>query len=123
MKKQHKSLASLVLSTVAGISLISFLLPKLSLAQTTDVNPLEGLNSEQSSDPFSRTNEGNSFGVFDLIHRANLGSGPNVDNYSSQQNESLNTAAAEFRKKQRERLQVQQQSTPTNPVTTPQVAN
>lgn len=121
MKKQPKSLTSLVLSTVAGIS-VSLLLPQPSWAQTTNVNPLEDLNSEQNSDPFSRTNEGNSFGVFDLIHRANLGSGPNLDDYSSQQNESLNTAAAEFRKKQRERLQVQQQTTPTNPVTT-QVGN
>lgn len=122
MKKQPKSLTSLVLSTVAGIS-VSLLLPQPSWAQTTSVNPLEDLNSEQSSDQFSRTNEGNSFGVFDLIHRANLGSGPNIEDYSSQQNESLNTAAAEFRKKQRERLQVQQQATPTNPVITPQVAN
>lgn len=119
--KKHKLLTSLILSTVAGIS-ASLLLPQPSWAQvtTTDVNPLEDLNSEQSSDPFSRT--GSSFGVFDLIHRANLGSGPNPDEYSSQQNESLNTAAAEFRKKQQERLQVQQQATPTNPVPT-QVAN
>jgi hypothetical protein len=122
MKKQPKSFISLVLSTVAGISL-SLLLPQTSWAQTTSVNPLEDLNSEQSSDPFSRTNEANSFGLFDLIHRANLGSGPNVEEYSSQQDESLNTAAAEFRKKQQERLRVQQQATPINPVTTPQVAN
>lgn len=121
MKKQHNLLTSLVLSTVAGVS-VSLLLPQSIWAQTTDVNPLEGLTSEQSSDPFSRTNDGNSFGVFDLIHRANLGSGPNLEEYNSQQNESLNTAAAEFRRKQRERLQVQQQTTPTNPVT-PQVAN
>ena len=122
MRKQPKLLISLVLSTVAGIS-VSLLLPQPSWAQTTSVNPLEDLNSEQSSDPFSRTNEANSFGSFDLIHRANLGSGPNIEEYSSQQDESLNTAAAEFRKKQQERLRVQQQATPTNPVTTPQVAN
>jgi hypothetical protein len=122
MKKQPKSLTSLVLSTVAGIS-VSLLLPQPSWAQTTNVNPLEDLNSEQSSDPFSRTNEDNSFGIFDLIHRANLGSGRSIDDYTSEQDQSLNTAAAEFRKKQQERLRVQQQATPTNPVTTPQVAN
>ena len=122
MRKQPKSLISLVLSTVAGIS-VSLLLPQPRWAQTTSVNPLEDLNSEQSSDPFSRTNEDNSFGIFDLIHRANLGSGRSIDDYTSEQDQSLNTAAAEFRKKQQERLRVQQQATPTNPVTTPQVAN
>jgi hypothetical protein len=122
MKIQPKSLTSLVVGTVA-VSVMSLLLPQPNWAQTIGVDPLQDLNSEENGDPFSGNNEGNSYGVFDLIHRARLGSGPNLEDYNSDQNQKLNTAAAEFRKKQRERLQVQQQATPTNPVATPQLAN
>lgn len=121
MKISPKSLTNLVLGTVAGISLVSFLMPQLTWAQTTNVNPLQDLNPEQNQDPFSNSSEGNSFSMFDIIHRANLGS-INIDDYSAEQNESLNNAAAEFRKQQLQRMQ-QQQATPTNPVTTPQEAN
>lgn len=120
MKISPKSL-TLVIGTVAGISLVSLLMPQLSWAQTTNVNPLQDLNPEQNQDPFSSSSEGNSFSMFDIIHRANLGS-INIDDYSAAQNESLNNAAAEFRKKQLQRMQ-QQQATPINQVTTPQVAN
>lgn len=122
MTIQPKSLTSLVVGTVV-VSVMSLLLHQPNWAQTTDVNPLQDLNSEENSDPFSGNNGGNSFGIFDLIHRAKLGNGPNLDDYNSDQNQKLNTAAAEFRKKQQERFQVQQQATPTNPVATPQVAN
>lgn len=122
MKMSSKSLTRFVLGTVAGISLVSLLFPQLSWAQATDVSPLQDLNPEQNKDPFSRTSEGNSFSMFDLIHRANLGGSMSIDDYSAEQNESLNNAAAEFRKKQQQRMQ-QQQATPINPITTPQVAN
>lgn len=122
MKISPKSLTNLVLGTVAGISLASFLMPQLTWAQTTNVNPLQDLNPEQNQDPFSSSSEGNSFSMFDIIHRANLGGSLNIDDYNAAQNESLNNAAAEFRKKQLQRMQ-QQQATPINQVTTPQVAN
>lgn len=121
MKISPKSL-TLVLGTVAGISLVSLLMPQMSWAQTTNVNPLQDLNPEQNQDPFSSSSEGNSFSMFDIIHRANLGGSLNIDDYNTAQNESLNNAAAEFRKKQLQRMQ-QQQATPINQVTTPQVAN
>ena len=113
---------TLVLGTVAGISLVSLLMPQPTWAQTTNVNPLQDLNPEQNQDPFSSSSQGNSFSMFDIIHRANLGGSLNIDDYNAAQNESLNTAAAEFRKKQLQRMQ-QQQATPINQVTTPQVAN
>lgn len=122
MKISPKSLTNLVLGTVAGISLVSLLMPQQSWAQTTDVNPLQDLNPEQNQDPFSNSSEGDSFSMFNIIHRANLGGSLNIDDYNAAQNESLNNAAAEFRKKQLQRMQ-QQQATPINQVTTPQVAN
>lgn len=121
MKISPKSLTNLFLGTVAGISLASFLMPQITWAQTTDVNPLQDLNPEQNKDPFSNSSEGNSFSMFNIIHRANLGGSLNIDDYSAEQNESLNNAAAEFRKKQLQRMQ--QQATPINPVPTPQEAN
>lgn len=119
--KTTKRFTTLFISTVAGISVVSLLLPQISWAQTTtDVNPLEDTNpAEEGSDPFSSSGQGNSFGIFDLIHRANLGGDRNVEDFSLEQNQSLNDAAAQFRKKQLERLQ-QRQATPAA-VTTPNV--
>lgn len=117
--KTTKFFTSLFIGTVAGISVVSLLLPQISWAQT-DVNPLEDANpAEEGSDPFSSSGQGNSFGIFDLIHRANLGGDRNVEDFSLEQNQSLNDAAAQFRKKQLERLQ-QRQATPAT-VTTPNV--
>lgn len=111
---------SLVIGTVAGMGVMSLLLPQIIWAQTTDLNPLEDANpAEEGSDPFSSSGQGNSFGIFDLIHRANLGGDRNLEDFSSEQNQSLNDAAAQFRKKQLERLQ-QRQATPAT-VTTPNV--
>lgn len=123
MKISPKSLTNLVLGTVAGISVTSLVMPQLSWAQTaTNVNPLQDFNSsEQNQDPFSSHNDGNSFSMFDIIHRANLGSNISIDDYSAEQNESLNNAAAEFRKKQLQRMQ--QQATPVDSVNPPQEAN
>lgn len=111
---------SLVIGTVAGISVVSLLSPQMIWAQTTNVNPLEDANpAEEGSDPFSSSGQGNSFGIFDLIHRANLGGDRNVEDFSLEQDQNLNSAAAQFRKKQLERLQ-QRQASPTT-VTTPNV--
>lgn len=117
--KTTKCFTNLVIGTVAGMSVVSLLLPQISWAQTTDVNPLEDANpAEEGSDPFSGSG-GNSFGIFDLIHRANFGGDRNVEDFSLEQDQNLNSAAAQFRKKQLERLQ-QRQATPAT-VTTPNV--
>lgn len=124
MKIPAKSLTRLILGTVAGISVASLLLPQSSWAETPRVEPLQDFDSEQNTDPFSSKDDGNGFGgVFDLMHRAQMGSMLNSDELSNQQNENLDAAAAQFRARQRQRLQGQQQATPANPATTPQVAN
>lgn len=112
-----------VISTVAGMGIVFLLLPQISWAQTTtDVNPIEDRNpAEEGSDPFSSNGQGGSLGIFDLIHRANLGGDRNIEDFSLEQNQSLNDAAAQFRKKQLERLQ-QRQATPAT-VTTPNNVN
>ena len=113
------SLTRLVIASVAGISAFSLLLPQSSLADQLD--PLQELDPQQSNDPFSRTNEESSFGLFDLIHRANLGSNSIWD--TTEQNEKLDAAAAEFLAKQRQLLQNQQPTNQDPQILTPQVDN
>ena len=124
MKMQALSLTRLVLGTVVGIGVISSLLPQITWAQATRVNPLEDFeNQENSNDPFSSGKEQDSLGVFDLIHRANLGNNRSIQDYSAEQNQNLNDAAAQFRARQRQRIQGQGQASEVNPVTTPQLGN
>ncbi|MGL5083337.1 MAG: hypothetical protein ACRC8A_17800 [Microcoleaceae cyanobacterium] len=79
-----------------------------SFAQSNnEVDPLEGFDTYEQD---SRTNDGiDSRTMFDLIHRMQTG-GFNIDYDAaqSQQQQSIKDAAAEFRTKQRERLQQQQ---------------
>lgn len=131
MKMPAKSFTQLVFGTVAGIGIFSLLLPQITWAQTTDISPSQDIELQQSndffsgaqnSDPFSGNSEQDSFGVFDLIHRATLGSNRSQNEYSSEQNQNIDTAAAQFRALQRQRISGQQ-ATPANPVATPQSAN
>ncbi len=98
--KKSLPLTKLLLATVAGISLASLVVPQAGLADTA--NPVQDLNQQNStsSDPFSSTNNGNSFGVLDLIHRVNLSNQTNAEEFNAQQNQNLNDAAAAFRARQ-----------------------
>lgn len=109
-------LARFVFATAVGISVISISQP--SFAQVGNVNPIRDLDSErQSDDPFSaQNNEGGSYGVFDLIHRATLGNNRDLNEFATEQNQNLDAAAAAFRAKQRQLMRQ-----PTNAVnSTPQ---
>lgn len=125
MKIPAKSLTQLVLSTVAGIGLVSLLAPQPSWAQVDQVNPLQDFDSqEESGDPFSdKTSEVDSFGVFDLMHRAQLGTNRSFEDYSAEQNQSLDAAAAQFRERQRKLIQGQGEASSVNSDSTPQTGN
>lgn len=111
------TLIKFLLATVAGISLASLLVPSAGLAQTA--NPVQDLNQQNSnSDPFSRANDGNSFGVLDLIHRVTLGNQVGADEFNAQQNQNLNDAAAAFRAKQGQLLKKNQQPIPSQSIIT-----
>lgn len=118
MKTPLLPLTRLVLGTVAGIS-VSLLLPQPSWAQqANDVAPLQDFDPQgNDDDPFSRTDQGDSLGIFDLIHRARLNNNRDPGEYSTEQNESLDAAAAKFREMQRQRIQGQPQGSPIAPVT------
>jgi hypothetical protein len=98
-------LSSTTVGVLAGISILGCLLPKPTLAQTaTTQQPLVDFNNQESQDLFSGKNNGNSFGVFDLINRAQLGTTRDLNDYTNDQRENLNDAAAKFRLQQLQRL-------------------
>ncbi|WP_017316040.1 hypothetical protein [Mastigocladopsis repens] len=121
MKKPFLPLKQIVVVTVAGISLVSLLLPQPTLAQSRSI--LQDLDPQQNDDPLSpRSDEVNNSGFFNLIHRVQQGS--TVWN-ADEQNQQLNDAAAAFKKKQEQfYLQNPTQQQPNQPrfqVNTPQV--
>lgn len=110
---------------LAGISL-SLLLPQpgwtQSTSATTDVNPLQDLDPQQNKNPFSSRDDGEAMtGIMDLIHRAQMGNIRSTGEYSAEQDQNLNNAAAQFRQRQLEMIR-QNQPNPANSVQSPRVA-
>jgi hypothetical protein len=95
-----------------------------SVAQTTTPQPLSDLqNSGNSADPFSRSQTGGQTGVFNLIHQAIQKPSQSPEEFSTSQQENLDSAAAEFRAKQLEMLQRPPAQPQTAPATTSNPAN
>ncbi len=114
-----KLTAKLPVVAIATLSLFTLLIPQLAKAQSTDVNPLQDFQPQQG-DPFSSRNDNPTGSLFDLIHRAQLGSSRSAEEFNTEKNQSLNDAAAEFRKKQQQRIQAPNQATTVeNTTTTP----
>lgn len=126
--KTSVSAIKLVVCT-ASIS-FSLLVPQLSWAQTTPTtttnNALEDLE-QQNRNPFSsHSDDGNAMnGIMDLMHRAQMGNIRSVNEYSAEQDRSLNDAASQFRQKQLQMLRNQNQNSanPANSVNTPNSGN
>ena len=118
-----------VVVCTASIS-FSFLIPQLSWAQTTPTtttnNALEDLE-QQNRNPFSsHSDDGNAMnGIMDLMHRAQMGNIRSVNEYSAEQDRSLNDAATQFRQKQLQMLRNQNQNSanPANSANTPNSGN
>jgi len=91
---------------------------QIASAQTTNAPPLVGTQNE-SNDPFSNRGGNQSTGVFDIIHRAMQGGSVSSDDFRTQQKDNLDSATADFRAQQQERLrkQQQQQATSETPAT------
>ncbi len=118
--KTTVKLPQLVLGIIASMSLSSLLIPQLARAQSKDVNPLQDFQPQQG-DPFSSRNDNPTGSIFDLIHRAQLGTSRSADEFNAEKNQSLNDAAAEFRKKQQQRIPTSRQIGTVNnqAITTP----
>jgi len=116
-------LTQILLGTAAGV-ITTFLLPSASLAQATNsADPQEIFRRERNNDPFSSQNTNDSFGMFDLIHRAQMGTMRDPYEYANEQNQNINSAAEAFRARQRQLMQQsrQQQATPPNSAPSPTI--
>lgn len=120
-----KNFTRLAIGLLAGTAAVPLVLTQPTLAQFTNSQPLQDWDNQESRDPFSgKTDGGNaSFSVMDMIHQSKLGPSRTLDEFREEQEESLDDAAAQFRRQQRERLQVPARIVPVEPentVTTPQ---
>ena len=107
--KSGKLMIGIAASAIASCALFS---PQASFAQASGLNnaqPLQDFQTQDNSDPFSGRSSGS--GIFDLIHRSRLGGGRSMEEFTTEQRQNLNDAAAEFRNKQR--LLLEKQAVPT----------
>ena len=113
MTKSFLSVTKLSAITIAGIGFASLFIAQPSVAQLNSVD--RGTN--QNSDQFAAPNSGD-LNLFDMIHRANLGTliwNPN------QQKQQIDSAASDFRARQQKAFQQkqQQQSNTDSPSNSP----
>ncbi|MEG4628132.1 hypothetical protein QUB56_00505 [Microcoleus sp. AR_TQ3_B6] len=109
--KSGKLMVGIAASAIASCALFS---PQASFAQASGLNnaqPLQDFQTQDNTDPFSGRSSGS--GIFDLIHRSQLGGGRSMEEFTTEQRQNLNDAAAEFRNKQRLLLQKQDQTVPS----------
>jgi len=105
--KSSKLMIQIAASAIATCALLS---PQATFAQASNLNnnsaqPLQDFQTQDNTDPFSGRSSGT--GIFDLIHRSQLGGGRSMEEFNSEQRQNLNDAAAEFRNKQRQLLEKQ----------------
>jgi len=107
--KSGKLMMGIAASAIASCALLS---PQASFAQASGLNnaqPLQDFQTQDNTDPFSGRSSGS--GIFDLIHRSKLGGGRSMEEFTTEQRQNLNDAAAEFRNKQR--LLLEKQAVPS----------
>ncbi len=107
--KSGKLMVGIAASAIASCALLS---PQASFAQASGLNnaqPLQDFQTQDNTDPFSGRSSGS--GIFDLIHRSRLGGGRSMEEFTTEQRQNLNDAAAEFRNKQR--LLLENQAVPS----------
>ncbi|MEG4440656.1 hypothetical protein QUB47_01660 [Microcoleus sp. AT9_B5] len=107
--KSGKLMMGIAASAIASCALFS---PQASFAQASGLNnaqPLQDFQTQDNTDPFSGRSSGS--GIFDLIHRSKLGGGRSMEEFTTEQRQNLNDAAAEYRNKQR--LLLEKQAVPS----------
>ena len=107
--KSGKLMMGIAASAIASCALFS---PQASFAQASGLNnaqPLQDFQTQDNTDPFSGRSSGR--GIFDLIHRSQLGGGRSMEEFTTEQRQNLNDAATEYRNKQR--LLLEKQAVPS----------
>lgn len=106
--KTSKSGIGMVMAILSAAGAAVVFLPQPTWAQNSSGSnsaaPLQDLQTQDNTDPFSSRG---GMGVLDLIHRSQLGVSRDLNEFSLEQHQNLNDAAAEFRAKQRQLLEQQ----------------
>ncbi|XWK88005.1 MAG: hypothetical protein U7127_28115 [Phormidium sp.] len=100
---ESKLLTKIAFGLLAGTTFSILVLPETTLAQNLNTDPSQEF--QKDGDPLTG-GTGQSFSVFDLIHRSNLGLNRSMEDVTTEQKENLDEAATQFRLRQRERLQI-----------------
>lgn len=109
-----------ILAEIGLLSVLSMAMVHPVNAQSaTDLN--QGSANQESSDFFSNRENNGIDSMLDLIHNANFGSIRTQEQFRQDQQQSINSAAQEFRDRQQQLLrQSQTINPPTTPTPTPQ---
>ncbi|MBW4678582.1 MAG: hypothetical protein KME19_00520 [Microcoleus vaginatus WJT46-NPBG5] len=110
-----KSRNWLVLAGFAAMGVIPFALPQSSFAQAcAGAQALRGCGAATQSNEvstFSGRNDGQ-LNMLDLIHQAQMGSLGNMEEFTAEQRENVNSAAETYRNQQLQRIQGQPEAKP-----------
>lgn len=104
--------------TFLVVGITSTVLPIAASAQSTgNSQPLGNVTTQQNERSTMYGGNGEDFNVFNLIHRAQMGTPRDINEVSAEQSQSITNAAEKYRLEQLRRLGTQQQN--ENQVTTP----
>ncbi|MFB8788867.1 MAG: hypothetical protein U7123_08450 [Potamolinea sp.] len=105
-------------STFLVVGITSAVLPIAASAQSTgNSQPIGNVTTQQNERSTMYGGNGEDFNVFNLIHRAQMGTPRDINEVSAEQSQSITNAAEKYRLEQLRRLGTQQQN--ENQVTTP----
>lgn len=102
--KNSLSVCGLILGTITtmGTTLLSPQPSHAQLSPSTNAGALQDFQNRDNADTSRILNP------FDLIHRSRLGNNRDMQEFSEEQRKNINSAADEYRAKQRQILQKQQ---------------
>ncbi|HEY9676301.1 MAG TPA: hypothetical protein V6D11_32965 [Waterburya sp.] len=111
-------------STVA-IALTAAVFPQVASAQLTpgSAQPLPDQSRQNERDSFGGNLGNGDLSIFNLIHRAQLGGLRDMGEFSQEQNQNLNSAAEEYKRRQLQLIRQPQQQVPQNSGINPQPEN
>lgn len=106
-------LTRISLGLMAGLGVSSVLGTQPVVAQATNADPLQDFRTQDGgSDPFSAS--GSTSTLFDMFHRARLGNNRDMKEFVLEQRQNIYDEASDFRKRQLELLQPEQQPVPVD---------
>lgn len=113
--------ATIIFGLTVGLSVAALALPAgAQLQPRTAPSPLEDLQNQGSSDPFSSRGGEQMNTVMDIIHRAIQSPSQSFEDFSASQRENLDDATKQFQELQRQRLQQRQPVAPPAVPTAPE---